>query len=66
MSLPLVDGYGAAAAQRRTYRGDLLVPLFTANGRAAEKARRTGARTRPHIRFAVSGSARAVRRILSE
>ena len=66
MSLPLVDGYGVAAALQRSYGADIPILLITADGRAAEKARRTGARAYLHKPFEVDDLVRAVRRILGD
>jgi CheY-like chemotaxis protein len=43
IGLPVLDGYGVAAALRRAYGADLAILTVTADGRAAEKARRVGA-----------------------
>ncbi|HEY7293979.1 MAG TPA: response regulator [Dehalococcoidia bacterium] len=64
MSLPLVDGYGVAAGLRAAYGADVPILLVTADGRAAEKARRLGARAYLHKPFEVDELVRAVQRII--
>ncbi len=66
MSLPLVDGYGVAQGLRTAYGEDVPIVLVTADGRAAEKARRTGARAYLHKPFEVDDLVHAVSRILGE
>jgi CheY-like chemotaxis protein len=43
MGLPVIDGYGVAAKLRSSFGDTILIVTMTADGRAAEKARRIGA-----------------------
>ena len=43
MNLPIVDGFGVAAGLRSTYGNSVTILTMTADGRAAEKAKRIGA-----------------------
>jgi DNA-binding response OmpR family regulator len=43
MGLPVLDGYSVAARLRSLYGDTVLIVTMTADGRAAEKARRIGA-----------------------
>ena len=43
MGLPVMDGYGVAAKLRSDYGNTVCIVTMTADGRAAEKARRVGA-----------------------
>ena len=43
MGLPIIDGNGVAAGLRSTYGTSVTILTMTADGRAAEKARRIGA-----------------------
>ena len=43
MNLPLLDGYGVARELRAIYGNTISIVTMTADGRAAEKAQRTGA-----------------------
>src|SRR5579871_4591142 len=65
MGLPLVDGYGVATGLRAAYGAAVPILLVTADGRAAEKARRVGARAYLHKPFELDDLVRAVQRILT-
>lgn len=43
MTLPIIDGYGVAAGLRQTYGDNIAILTVTADGHAAEKAKRVGA-----------------------
>jgi DNA-binding response OmpR family regulator len=43
MALPIIDGYGVAAGLRETYGDTITILTMTADGHAAEKAKRVGA-----------------------
>jgi DNA-binding response OmpR family regulator len=66
MGLPIVDGYGVASGLRTTYGQEVPILVVTADGRAAEKARRVGAYSYLSKPFDLSDFVDAVRRGLSE
>jgi len=66
MGLPIVDGYGVASGLRQTYGDSVPILLITADGRAAEKARRVGARTYLHKPFDIDHLVEAVQRLLQD
>jgi DNA-binding response OmpR family regulator len=43
MALPIIDGYGVAAGLHETYGDTITILTMTADGHAAEKAKRVGA-----------------------
>src|SRR5256885_492791 len=43
MALPIIDGYGVAAGLHEVYGDTVTILTMTADGRAAEKAKRVGA-----------------------
>jgi CheY-like chemotaxis protein len=65
MGLPIIDGYGVASGLRTTYGQDVPILVVTADGRAAEKARRVGAYSYLSKPFDLSDFVDAVRRGLS-
>lgn len=65
MGLPLVDGFGVAAALRRVHGADVPVVVMTAGSRAAESAQRTGARDFLAKPFEIDDLLATVRRALN-
>ena len=64
MGLPIIDGFGVAAGLRATYGDAVPILTVTADGRAAEKARRVGAVDFLHKPFEIDALISAVRRAL--
>ena len=65
MGLPIVDGFGVADGLRAAYGDGVPILTVTADGRAAEKARRVGAVDYLHKPFEIEALIGAVRRALS-
>ena len=64
MGLPIIDGFGVAAGLRAAYGDSVPILTVTADGRAAEKARRVGAVDFLHKPFEIDALINAVRRAL--
>jgi CheY-like chemotaxis protein len=64
IGLPVVDGFGVADRLRALYGAALPVVVLTADGRAAEKARRVGAVAYLHKPFEIHDLVRTVRGVL--
>lgn len=64
MGLPVVDGYGVADRLRAIYGESVPIIVLTADGRAAEKARRVGAVDHLHKPFDIDDLIRIVRRFI--
>jgi CheY-like chemotaxis protein len=65
MGLPLLDGDGVAAGLRVAYGAAIPIVVVTADGRAAEKADRVGARAHLAKPFEIEALCDAVRRALA-
>ena len=64
MGLPIVDGFGVADGRRPVYGDGMPILTVSAEGRAAEKARRVGAVDYLHKPFEIDALIGAVRRAL--
>jgi DNA-binding response OmpR family regulator len=62
MGLPLVNGDGVAAGLRKIHGGSVPILIITADGRAAEKAKRAGAFHYLHKPFELEELVAAVQR----
>ena len=66
IGLPGVDGFGVADRLRTLYGSEVPVVVLTADGRAAEKARRVGAVAYLHKPFEIGDLIRVVRSHLDQ